>query len=185
MVCTRLIYLQTCDILEPRETVAFSIWKVEYYTKGVDVHPKDIPLCIDEIPLLAVIASKAYGITRVRGAYQLRQKESDRISMTLRELKKLGVESKEYDDGFDIIGLQSGAESVKSAIGNESENIEPVILDAHGDHRLAMSLGVAACIYKRPIKIIGAQCCAVSFPSFWNILRTVSAFKDTSSQDPT
>lgn len=156
---------------------------VDYsHLKGVDVRPKDIPLCIDEIPLLAVIASKAYGVTRVRGAYQLRQKESDRISMTLRELEKLGVKSKEYDDGFDIIGLQPKEENDVLAIDKEQENLEPVVLDAHGDHRLAMSLGVAACIYKRPIKIIGAQCCAVSFPSFWNILKTVSAFKETAPQ---
>ena len=157
---------------------------VDYsHLKGVDVRPKDIPLCIDEIPLLAVIASKAYGITRVRGAYQLRQKESDRISMTLRELEKLGVKSKEYEDGFDIIGLRPEEENDISTADKESESCEPITLDAHGDHRLAMSLGVAACIYKRPIKIVGAQCCAVSFPSFWNILRTVSAFKEKSPQE--
>ena len=153
---------------------------VDYsHLKGVDVRPKDIPLCIDEIPLLAVIASKAYGITRVRGAYQLRQKESDRISMTLHELKKLGVKSKEYEDGFDIIGLQSKENRDQVSAGKEIESSEPIVLDAHSDHRLAMSLGIAACIYKRPIKIVGAQCCAVSFPSFWNILRSVSAFKMT------
>ena len=118
----------------------------------------------------------------MRGAYQLRQKESDRISMTLRELEKLGVKSKEYEDGFDIIGLSPEDEN-KSSTDKETESSEPVILDAHGDHRLAMSLGVAACIYKRPIKIIGAQCCAVSFPSFWNILRTVSAFKEAAPQE--
>ncbi|MGM9998379.1 MAG: 3-phosphoshikimate 1-carboxyvinyltransferase [Candidatus Bruticola sp.] len=147
------------------------------HLKGVEVRPKDIPLCIDEIPLLAIIASRSQGVTKVRGAYQLRQKESDRISMTLRELKKLGIESQEYDDGFDIVGLPEYKLDMKVRQSkNKTDKIEPIRLDAHGDHRLAMSLGVAACVYRRPIEIVGAELCAVSFPDFWNILKAVSAF---------
>ncbi|MGM9991273.1 MAG: 3-phosphoshikimate 1-carboxyvinyltransferase [Candidatus Bruticola sp.] len=144
------------------------------HLKGVEVRPKDIPLCIDEIPLLAILASRAQGITRVRGAYQLRQKESDRISMTLRELKKLGVESQEYDDGFDIVGRPEYRSDLK--FRQSKTKMEPIRLDAHGDHRLAMSLGVEACICKRPIEIAGSELCNVSFPDFWNILRVVFSF---------
>ena len=117
--------------------------------------------------VLAVVASRARGITKVRGAAQLRTKECDRISDTLHELAKLGVKYEEYPDGFDIMGLSPDAKSSEYPASSEAL----IHLDAHGDHRLAMSLGVAACICRRPVELTGAGLVGISFPNFWTILR--------------
>ncbi|MCR4783476.1 MAG: 3-phosphoshikimate 1-carboxyvinyltransferase [bacterium] len=137
------------------------------HLRGVEIAPSEVPLCLDEIPLLAVVASRARGITKVRGAAQLRTKECDRISDTLHELAKLGVKYEEYPDGFDIMGLSPDAKSSEYPASSEA----PIHLDAHGDHRLAMSLGVAACICRCPVELTGAGLVGISFPNFWTILR--------------
>ncbi|MBQ7501483.1 3-phosphoshikimate 1-carboxyvinyltransferase [bacterium] len=132
--------------------------------RGTDVAPKEVPTCLDELPLLAVVASVAKGVTRVRGAAELRIKESDRISATLSELAKLGIMSKEYEDGFDIIGGSGLSEEAKMA---SAEN--PIAVNSHGDHRLAMCLGTAACITGVCVRVEDIKCCKVSFPEFWNL----------------
>ncbi|MBQ7528957.1 3-phosphoshikimate 1-carboxyvinyltransferase, partial [bacterium] len=120
--------------------------------RATDVLPKEVPLCLDELPLLALVASQAEGVTRVYGARELRFKESDRLSCTLRELGKLGVKSCEYADGFAIEGpckLKGG------------------YLQSYGDHRLSMTWGVASALSDCLIDIEGKDCCEVSFPRFW------------------
>lgn len=106
---------------------------------------------IDEFPALAIAAAYADGTTSVHGATELRYKESDRISALCLELSHLGVEVKEYKDGFQI---QGG----KSLVGGE--------VDSHGDHRLAMALALAGLGSEAPVGVRNAGVIAESFPDF-------------------
>jgi 3-phosphoshikimate 1-carboxyvinyltransferase len=122
---------------------------------GVTVHPADVPLLIDELPLLAAIASRAAGETSVRGAGELRVKESDRIARMVEGLSRLGGRIEESADGFVVDGpaaLRGGT------------------VDAAGDHRVAMALAVAALAATGDTRIHGAEAVAVSFPGFFETL---------------
>ncbi|MBI3927424.1 MAG: 3-phosphoshikimate 1-carboxyvinyltransferase [Armatimonadetes bacterium] len=120
--------------------------------RGVEVAPEEVPGAIDELPLLAVVACRARGVTRVTGAQELRVKESDRIGATVRELSRLGASIREAPDGFTI----EGPCPLKGA---------PV--DCHGDHRLEMGLAVAALCAEGTTTLRGAGWAAISFPNFW------------------
>lgn len=115
----------------------------------------DVPAAIDELPILAVAAVAAEGCSTLRGAEELRVKESDRIATVASMLRALGARVTEHADGMDIQGgaLQGGA-----------------TVDAAGDHRLAMSAAVAALVSKLPVAIAGAGAAAVSFPGFFELL---------------
>ena len=119
--------------------------------KAIEVTAKDIPSMIDEIPILAVLATQAEGKTKITGAGELRKKESDRIFSMCIELKKMGANIKELEDGFEIEGKTKlkGAE-----------------LESHGDHRVAMSLIIASTIADSPCKINGVDCIDISYPNF-------------------
>ncbi len=120
---------------------------------GMVVPESEIPGAIDELPILAVAASQARGTTLVRGASELRVKESDRIHSTVTELRKLGAEVEEFEDGFAV----HGPTPLKGA---------PV--ECHHDHRLEMSLAVAGLIARGSTRIEGTGWAAISFPSFWH-----------------
>lgn len=128
--------------------------------RAIDCPPDRIPSLIDEIPILAVAASAASGTTRIRGAAELRLKETDRLRALAAALKILGVSLEEEPDSLSIMGptrIQGG--SVKS----------------YGDHRMAMALTVAAGIASAPVTIEDYDCTAVSYPGFladWNKLTT-------------
>ena len=111
-----------------------------------------IPKLIDELPIIAVLATQAEGTTTIRNAGDLRNKESDRITATVTELKKLGADIEELEDGFTINGKKelSGGCEVKT----------------YHDHRLAMSLFVAGLICKKEIAIDGFEWVNISFPEF-------------------
>jgi 3-phosphoshikimate 1-carboxyvinyltransferase len=115
---------------------------------------------IDEFPVFAVAAAFAKGTTVVRQAEELRLKESDRIAMICQELTRLGVNIRETPDGFTV----SGAECPR---GGQVE--------AHGDHRLAMSLAVAGLACQQPVTVHGAEMTAESFPNFAAILQALGA----------
>ncbi len=115
---------------------------------------------IDEFPVLAVAAARAEGITVVRGAVELRHKESDRISMLAAELRKVGVGVEETPDGFSIAGPAEIA-------GGK--------VDPHGDHRLAMALAVAGLVSKTPVEVEGAECVSESFPNFAGLMNSLGA----------
>jgi len=115
---------------------------------------------IDEFPVFGVAAAYARGETVVADAQELRYKESDRIAMLCLELRKLGVEAIETQDGFRIIGKGS----VKGGVVN-----------AHGDHRLAMALMVAGLGSQEPIVVEGAEVVNESLPQFIPILRSLGA----------
>ena len=120
--------------------------------KACKISGEIIPRLIDELPVIAVLATQADGETIIRDAKDLRNKESDRIATTVKELRKLGAEIDELDDGFVISGK-------KDLSGN-------VAVETYDDHRLAMSLYVAGLICKNPIAINGFEWAGISFPEF-------------------
>jgi 3-phosphoshikimate 1-carboxyvinyltransferase len=116
---------------------------------------------IDEFPAFAVAAAFATGDTVVRGAAELRHKESDRISALSKELRKLGAQVDESPDGFCILG-QGGLQGGQT-------------VDPSGDHRLAMALAVAGLASSQPVQVQEAQIIAESFPDFAGCFRSLGA----------
>jgi 3-phosphoshikimate 1-carboxyvinyltransferase len=111
---------------------------------------------IDELPLLAVVGSQLEGGAEIRGAGELRVKESDRISTTVENLRAMGAEVEEYEDGLRVRG---GA------------RLRGARLDARGDHRIAMAFSVAALVAEGETEIVdAAECVGVSFPEFFRLL---------------
>jgi 3-phosphoshikimate 1-carboxyvinyltransferase len=119
-----------------------------------------IPSLIDEFPIICVLAALADGVTEIRGAEELRAKESDRISAMASELSRLGVETTEYPDGIDIIGR--GA-------------LKGALIESYGDHRIAMSLSVAGLVSDGSMRIQDASCVDISFPGFYERLAGLEA----------
>lgn len=117
---------------------------------GIDIPEHLVPLAIDEFPVIFIAAACARGITRLRGASELRHKESDRIAVMAEGLGRLGVKVKTFDDGIEIEGGPLG--------GGE--------IQAHGDHRIAMAFAIAALRASAPITINGASAIKTSFPDF-------------------
>lgn len=119
--------------------------------EGTFVGPEEVPLAIDELPLIALLGCFAEGDTVVRGAQELRLKESDRIATVVAGLRGLGAEIEATEDGFAVSGtggLRGGA------------------LDAHGDHRLAMLGAVAGLASREGVEVRGIEAAAVSYPGF-------------------
>jgi 3-phosphoshikimate 1-carboxyvinyltransferase len=144
--------------LESNELVADLIVESSQL-RGIEISGEIVPRLIDEIPLLALAGCVARGTTVIRNASELRTKESDRITATVRELSRLGARIDELPDGMVIHGgsLLTGAE-VKS----------------HGDHRLAMTLAVAGLVAKGVIVIHNAEVTEISYPGFWQELENIS-----------
>ncbi len=117
-----------------------------------------IPRLIDEIPILAVAAVFAEGITVIKDAAELRVKESDRIAVMAQQLNQLGAKVSELPDGMEITGGTP-------LIGTD--------VDSHEDHRITMSLAIAALLATGTTTIHGAQAAAISYPNFTNTLATV------------
>lgn len=135
--------------------------------RGIEIggeHP-DISVAemMDELPLLALVASQAHGPTRITGAAELRVKESDRLAATRRVLASLGIAMTELEDGFEIGGPQ------KIAGGTT--------VDHHGDHRLCMMAAVAGLAAAGPVTIPGPDAALVSYPDFWLHLEKVASWK--------
>jgi len=126
---------------------------------GIQVSEALVPNCIDEFPMIMAMAAVSNGMTRIRGAAELRVKESDRIAVMATALQVLGTVVTEYPDGVDIIG----------------GDIDGGEVDAHGDHRIAMSLAVLGLIARRPIRIHNAQAIATSYPQFVKHLNVLGA----------
>jgi 3-phosphoshikimate 1-carboxyvinyltransferase len=124
--------------------------------RGVEVGGQLIVRSIDELPVLAVLATQANGRTQVRDAAELRVKETDRIAVLVRELRRLGAHIEEQPDGFIVEG--------PTALGSAPVN-------SHGDHRLAMALAVAALVASGPVLIEQAECFADSYPGFQRALQ--------------
>jgi len=115
----------------------------------------EIPSCIDELPMLACVAARAVGETRITDAGELRVKESDRIRAVVENLRRLGVEVEELPDGMRIVGSQA-------ALSGH--------VVTHGDHRLAMAFGILGALPGNRITIDDPGCVSVSYPTFWRDL---------------
>jgi 3-phosphoshikimate 1-carboxyvinyltransferase len=140
---------------EPVATLVCSAGTLE----GTVIEPAEVPSLIDELPLLACVAARAEGETRVTGAGELRVKESDRIAAVVSNLKAIGADAEELPDGFIVRG------SSKPLRGS---------VITHGDHRIAMAFGVLGAISGNEISVDDPFCCAVSWPSFWDDLQRVT-----------
>jgi 3-phosphoshikimate 1-carboxyvinyltransferase len=117
-----------------------------------------IPQLIDELPLLAVVGSQIEGGIEIRQAKELRVKESDRISATVQGLRTMGAGVEEFDDGLRVDG---------------PIRLHGAVIDARGDHRIAMAFTVAALLAEGETEIKDAECVAVSFPEFFDLLSSV------------
>ena len=126
--------------------------------RGTRVGGDEVPKMIDEFPIFAIAATQANGETLVRDACELRVKESDRIATLAQEIRKMGAQIEEREDGF----LVKGPTSLHGAR-----------VHAHNDHRLAMSLAVAALIARGETIIENWESVADSFPNFENVLAQI------------
>ena len=125
--------------------------------RGIDVDPALVPRAIDELPVLFIAAAAARGRTRVRGAGELRAKESDRLASMAAGLRALGISAAEHADGLDIDGGVFTGGTIES----------------HADHRVAMSFAVAAQAASAPVRICDIANVATSFPDFAGLARSV------------
>ncbi len=126
---------------------------------ATDIAGDLVPRLIDEIPVLAVAATQADGTTTIRDAAELRVKESDRVATVVSELRKMGASIEETPDGMIVSG---------------PTRLQGAVCDSHGDHRLAMSLAVAALLAEGPTTIRGAECIDVSYPGFEDEISRIS-----------
>lgn len=128
--------------------------------KAVKMDKDIMPSLIDEFPILCVLATKADGLTEIRGAEELRVKESDRIKAMATELRKMGVELEEYPDGIAIKG---------------ESRLKGTEVESYGDHRIAMALAIAALAAEGKTTINNAECVGISFPGFFEELNRAAA----------
>ncbi|RMF46580.1 MAG: 3-phosphoshikimate 1-carboxyvinyltransferase [Deltaproteobacteria bacterium] len=126
--------------------------------KGIDIGGELIPRAIDEMPVVSVAAAFAEGTTRITEARELRVKETDRIAAMVSELGKLGARVEAFEDGMVIEG---------------GEALSGGQVESWGDHRIAMSMAVAALRASGPVTIRDTGCTATSFPNFWPLLHSV------------
>lgn len=117
-----------------------------------------VPLAIDELPLVAVLATQAEGVTVVRDAAELRVKESDRVASLVSELSKMGAKVEAAPDGFRVEG---------------PTRLRGATVGSHADHRLAMALAVAALVADGPVTIEGAEASDDSFPGYFGLIEAL------------
>ena len=118
-----------------------------------------IPSLIDELPLLAVVGTQIPGGIQIRDAEELRLKESDRLQATAQNLRAMGAEVDEFDDGIAVAG---------------PTQLRGAKIDSYGDHRIAMAFSIAALIADGQTEIKGSECVAISFPEFFELLQSLA-----------
>ena len=151
------------EILNPKTVCSEEVAdvKISYSEnmRGITIEGDIIPRLIDELPVIAILASQAQGNTIVKDAQDLKNKESDRIKSVCREFSKIGVNIEEKDDGFVIEGqtkLKGGT-----------------IIETYHDHRLAMSAYVAGLICEKPLQINDFEWVNTSFPEFLGLMNNI------------
>lgn len=127
--------------------------------RAIKVDKEMMPSMIDEFPILCVLATQSEGVTEIRGAEELRVKESDRITAMAQALSMMSVEVKEYPDGIDIVG---------------KTNLKGAHVMTYGDHRIAMSMVIAGLIAGGETVIDNCECVSISFPNFFELLNEIS-----------
>ena len=125
---------------------------------GTEVTAEEVPLAIDELPLVGLLGCFAEGETIVRGAEELRVKESDRIATVVEGLRGLGADIEATADGFAVRG---------------TGGLRGGVIEAHGDHRLAMLGAVAGLASREGVEVVGMEAAAVSYPGFAADLSTL------------
>jgi 3-phosphoshikimate 1-carboxyvinyltransferase len=128
--------------------------------KAINITKEKIPALIDEFPIFCIAATQAEGTTKINGAEELRVKESDRIRSMTTELRKMGAEIEEFDDGLSIKG---------------KTRLKGAVIESYRDHRIAMSLSIAALIADGTSTINGVASVKISFPGFFEILRRLTS----------
>jgi 3-phosphoshikimate 1-carboxyvinyltransferase len=127
---------------------------------GASVAPAEVPSLVDELPVFALAAAHAHGDSVVRGAGELRLKESNRIEAVADELRRLGAHVRATPDGFRIRGVPA--------------RVRGGIFDARGDHRLAMLGAVAGVSSREGVELRGAEAVETSFPGFFEVLEQLT-----------
>ncbi len=127
---------------------------------ATEVGPRDVPRMIDELPLFALAAGLAHGVSSVRGAAELRNKESDRIETATDALRAAGVHVSATAGGFRVRGVPTRPRGGT--------------IDARGDHRIAILGAVAGIVSSEGVRVRGADAAAVSFPGFFELLDSLS-----------
>ena len=150
------------SILNERTAGGEAVADIEVKTsqlKATTLSGDIIPRMIDEIPVFAVAALHAEGTTTVKDAQELKVKESNRIATMSEELKKMGANITETEDGMIIPGNQS---------------LKGAVTESHLDHRVAMSIAIAALTAEGSTTINNSDCVAISFPDFYKILDSLA-----------
>jgi 3-phosphoshikimate 1-carboxyvinyltransferase len=126
---------------------------------ATDIDAQEVPLLVDELPLFCLLASMAHGESVVRGAEDLRAKETDRIETTTEVLRAIGAHIKATTDGFHVRGVPA--------------RLRGGTVDSRGDHRIAMLGAVAGLASREGVELVGAESVAVSFPGFFELLTQI------------
>jgi 3-phosphoshikimate 1-carboxyvinyltransferase len=129
--------------------------------KGGVIAGTEIPLIIDELPMLAALGPFTEEGIEIRDAAELRVKESDRIAALAENLRRMGAKVEEFPDGLKVAGRSAG-------------KLRGAVIDPHGDHRIAMAFAVAALGAEGPTTIRDAECAGVSYPTFYEDLARVT-----------
>ena len=146
---------ETSAFPEPAGSISVKHSPLQNVTIPKELHAN----IIDEIPILAVLSSQAAGPFTLRNVKELRFKESDRISMIVKNLRETGIAVEEFEDGFQLPGAQT---------------FKGGRVQTKGDHRIAMSFAIANLLSENEIVLDNPDCTAVSFPSFWDILNEIT-----------
>ena len=123
--------------------------------QSINIDEKDVPGLIDELPLIAILATQAKGKTEIRGAKELRVKECDRIHAICKNLKKMGADIEELDDGFII---------------NGPTNLNGAEIETFHDHRIAMAFSIAELVADGDVELDNPECVSISYPEFYDVL---------------
>lgn len=148
--------IPTLDSAEPMADISVRTSEL----KGTEISGELIPRLIDEIPIIALLATQAEGTTVIKDAEELKVKETNRIDTVVGELKKLGADIEATSDGMIIRGKTKlkGGTNVSS----------------HGDHRIGMMLAIASTICEEPVELMQHEAVSVSYPAFFDHLNLLS-----------
>jgi 3-phosphoshikimate 1-carboxyvinyltransferase len=146
------------DCIKTWEEAGETIGKLKIFNQplhAITIKKDDVPGLVDELPIIAILATQANGKTKVRGAGELRVKECDRIYAVCKNLKKMGADIEELDDGFII----KGPTSLKGAA-----------IETFHDHRIAMAFTIAGLFSDGDVVLDHPECASISYPEFYDEL---------------
>jgi 3-phosphoshikimate 1-carboxyvinyltransferase len=155
------------DCLKQWEEAGENIGKLKIFHQplnAITITKKDVPGLVDELPIIAILATQAKGKTEIQGAKELRVKECDRIHAICKNLKKMGADIEELDDGFIIIG---------------PTQLQGAKIETFHDHRIAMAFTIAGLVTDGDVELDHPECASISFPEFYNELDRLISTEST------